>query len=173
MREDTNKKCGAVWEGRVMRYLAIDLGEKRTGIAVGDEVSGMALPAGVLEVEGQLQQGGSGLLHAALQRAIAEHGPKGLVIGLPLNMDGTKGKPALAIEKLGAKLAQETGLPVFFQDERLTSVQADWQMSQSGMTHGQKKKKRDALAAAAILEDFLIARKRQQQMSEGPEPGMD
>lgn len=146
-----------------MRYLAIDLGEKRTGLAVGDAISGLALPVGVLEVEGQLGAGGSSALHAAIKRAIDEHGPKGLVIGLPLNMDGSKGKPALAIEKLGARLAAETGLAVHFQDERLTSVQADWQMSQSGMTHGQKKKKRDALAAAAILEDFLVQQRRDQQ----------
>jgi putative holliday junction resolvase len=146
-----------------MRYLAIDLGEKRTGLAVGDVITGLSLPAGVIEVDGQLNQGGSELLMAALRKAIAEHGPKGLVIGLPLNMDGTKGKPAKAIEKLGEKLAAQTGLVVHFQDERLTSVQADWQMSQSGMTHGQKKKKRDALAAAAILEDFLIAQRRTSQ----------
>jgi putative Holliday junction resolvase len=55
----------------------------------------------------------------------------------------------------GERIAALAGLEVRYQDERLTSAQADWQMSQSGLTHKQKKGRRDALAAAAILEEFL------------------
>ena len=56
---------------------------------------------------------------------------------------------------LGAQLGARTGLPIHYQDERLTSAQADWSMAGSGLTHAQKKSRRDALAAAAILHDFL------------------
>lgn len=83
-------------------------------------------------------------------------GPKHvLVIGLPLNMDGSEGPQAKKCRGFGELLAQQTGRTVVYHDERLTSVEADWSMSRSGMTRGQKKQKRDALAAAAILRDYF------------------
>ena len=73
-------------------------------------------------------------------------------------MDDTEGAPAKAARTVGAALGEAVGLPVHFQDERLTSADADWSMAQSGMTHKEKKALRDALAAAAILRDFLATR---------------
>lgn len=139
-----------------MRYLAIDLGDRRTGLAVGDSVTRSATPAGVVEVPIE-RDGGSALL-TALERAIEEHlGPGELVIGVPLNMDGSAGQRAQMVRAFAARLAERTKRVVHEQDERLTSVSADWTMAQSGLTHGQKKKRRDALAAAAILRDFLAS----------------
>ena len=83
--------------------------------------------------------------------------PCELVLGLPMNMDGTEGKAATKARAFGAALTQRTGRAVHFQDERLTSADADWSMARSGMTHKEKKQRRDALAAAAILRDFLGA----------------
>lgn len=140
-----------------MRYLAIDLGDRRTGLAVGDSITGSTTPAGVLEVP--LDRDGGNSLLAALERAIEEHlGPGELVIGVPLNMDGTVGPRAQMVRAFAARLADRTKRVVHEQDERLTSVSADWTMAQSGLTHAQKKKRRDALAAAAILRDFLASR---------------
>lgn len=136
-----------------MRFLAIDLGDKRTGLAVGDSVLRIASPAGVLEVPAA-RRGGEDLLDA-LHAAVSEHAPSALVVGLPVNMDGTEGPRAKAVRTLAARLAQRTRLPVHFQDERLSSAVADWQMARSGLTRGQKKARRDALAAATILADFL------------------
>jgi putative Holliday junction resolvase len=136
-----------------MRYLCIDLGDKRTGLAVGDAVTRVVSPAGVLEVP--IGADGGGLLLRAIVRAIDEHAPKGLVVGLPLNMDDSEGPRAKLARAWGQRVAQASGLPVFFQDERLTSAAADWQMARSGLTRGQKKAKRDALAAAEMLRDFL------------------
>jgi putative Holliday junction resolvase len=134
-----------------MRYLAIDLGDKRTGLAVGDDESGLVSPERVLEIPVAQKD----RILDALAAAAADYGAHTLVIGLPLNMDDTEGPRAKGVRALGDALAERTGLPVHYQDERLTSAEADWSMAQSGMTHAQKKRVRDALAAAAILRDFL------------------
>lgn len=132
-----------------MRVLAIDLGEKRTGLAVGDEATGTAMPVKVLEVP----RGPA--LAEAIEAAIKEHGPDRLVIGLPLNMDGSEGDQARICRAFGADLEAVSGLPIAFQDERLSSDEADRRMARSGRTHGEKKRLRDALAACVVLEDHF------------------
>ncbi len=134
-----------------MRYLAVDLGDKRTGLAVGDDASGLVSPAGMIE---KPIKPGEELL-AGIDGAIDEFGPDALVFGLPLNMDDSEGPRAKLVRVFAARVAERTGLVVEFQDERLTSAEANWSMARSGMTRGQKKNRRDALAAAAILRDFL------------------
>lgn len=144
------------------RYLAIDLGDKRTGLAVGDDVTGVVSPLRVVEVA-MAERGGEALLDA-LVRAVGEQFSAGsaaeVVVGLPLNMDGTEGARAKMVRAFAGRL--EAGLSprraVHLFDERLTSVEADWQMARSGRTHGQKKRVRDALAAAALLRGFLQGR---------------
>ncbi len=138
-----------------MRYLAIDLGGKRTGLAVGDDVMKLASPVGVIETanpEVRLQQ---------LAKAVREYEPDALVVGLPLNMDGSEGPAARAVRTLAKQLEARFRRPVHLVDERLTSFAADQQMSQTGLTHGQKKAVRDALAAAAILRDFFERAERE------------
>jgi len=132
-----------------MRYLAIDLGDRRTGLAAGDDVVRLVQPVEVLQVPR-----GPALLDA-LARAVDRHGPDALVVGLPLNMDGTEGGSARSVREFGALIAERTRLPVHYQDERLTSFEADTRMARSGRTHREKRELRDALAACAILEGFL------------------
>ena len=132
-----------------MRYLAVDLGAKRTGLAAGDDVTRLVQPVEVLQVPR-----GPALMDA-LAKAVDRHGPDAIVLGLPINMDGTEGGAAKDVRAFGEALAARTKLPVHLQDERLTSFEADSRMAQSGRTHRQKKELRDAIAAAAILEDFL------------------
>lgn len=143
-----------------MRYLGIDLGDRRTGLALGDDQLRLAIPAAVLEIPVD-RQAGEALL-AALQRAISEHlgpavAPGELVIGLPMNMDGTEGPRAQAARRMGEKIGAMTGRRVHMQDERLTTAAADWSLAQTGLTHKQKKERRDAIAAAALLQGFLNA----------------
>lgn len=135
-----------------MRYLAVDLGAKRTGLAAGDDVVRLVQPVEVVQVPR-----GPALLDA-LARAVDRHGPDELVVGLPLNMDGTEGAGAKEAREFGALLAARVGLPVRFQDERLSSFEADERMARSGRTHREKRELRDALAACAILEAWLAAR---------------
>jgi putative holliday junction resolvase len=144
-----------------VRYLAIDLGDKRTGLAVGDSVTRLVSPCEVVEVP--IANAGGAELLAALRRAAVEHlgevapnrNAGELVVGLPINMDGTEGQRARLVRAFAARIAEATGRPLRFHDERLSSADADWTMARSGLTHKQKKQRRDALAAAAILRDFL------------------
>jgi putative Holliday junction resolvase len=130
---------------------------------VGDEASGIVSPAGVIERPVEQEAA----LVAEIERAAKGHDAEALVVGLPLNMDGSEGPRATLARALGERIGAAASLPVHFFDERLTSVDADWAMSQSGLTHKQKKARRDALAAAAILRDFLASRRSGGGESEG------
>ena len=132
-----------------MRYLAVDLGDKRTGIAVGDDELRMAQPVCVLQVPiGHL-------LIDAIVKTINEQGVDELVMGLPLNMDGSPGQRVAITKKFADTLQETTKMVLHYQDERLTSSSAEEKLARSGKTYKQKKKMRDALAAAEILNDFL------------------
>lgn len=135
-----------------MRYLAIDLGDKRTGIAIGDDFTGIVTPHEVLSVP--IKPTHDRLL-VAIEKCIDDFGPDALVLGMPFHMDGSEGERAKIVRVFGAALGEHTGLTIHYQDERLTSADAEWVLDGSGKTHGQKKALRDALAAAAILRDFL------------------
>lgn len=138
----------------IMRYLAIDPGRKRTGLAVGDDETNIVTPIGTVH------HGSDAERLNGLRQAVIEQEPDELVVGLPLNMDDSEGPAARQAQSLGDQLRDALELPVHLHDERLSSYQADQQMNQTGLTHAQKKARRDALAAAAILRDFLQAKKQ-------------
>lgn len=160
-----------------MRFLAIDLGDKRTGLATGDDVMGLVSPIEVLAVS--IGADGGNALRRAVLRAIEEQlgARDGVVVGLPLNMDGTEGPRATLARAFGETIGSGSGRAVFYQDERLTSVEADWSLIGSDLTRKQRKGVRDALAAAAILRDFLAERMRQRDAGDrgaaGPEPASE
>jgi len=131
------------------RYLAIDLGERRTGLAVGDEATGVVSPRSVIETRAPAER------MRRIGAAIEAEAPGALVLGLPRLAGGREGPAAARVRAFAAELAGATGLPVHLVDERYSSEAADEKMARSGLTHGGKKKRRDALAAAAILERFL------------------
>ena len=132
-----------------MRLLAIDIGGKRTGFAVGDTELSMVQPLEVV-VHANEQE-----LFEAITRICAEHRPEEIVIGLPLNMDDSEGPAAKRMRLTADKVAATAEVPVHLHDERLTSFEANSRMARSGRTHAGKKKIRDAIAAAALLEDYL------------------
>ena len=134
-----------------MRYLAIDLGDKRTGVAIGDDQTGIVSPLDVVNTSSE------GERFRQLRDLIECEGPGALVVGWPLNMDGSVGPSAEKCKAFADKLGEATRLPVHLHDERLSSAAADEQMAMSGLTHKQKKARRDAMAAANILRGFLEA----------------
>jgi len=139
-----------------VQYLGIDLGDKRTGLALGDGESGIASPLMGLEIPVAADKGRA--LIEAIASVAEEHRPGAVVVGLPLNMeDGSEGPAALRARAFAQRLAERLALPVLCYDERLSSSEADWSMARSGLTRGQKKARRDALAAAVILGDFLAS----------------
>jgi len=135
-----------------MRLLSFDVGERRTGVAAGDDLVRLVQPLTVVEAPR-----GPALLDA-LAQIVEDHGPDAIVVGLPLNMDGSDGAAATSMRSFAVEIAARMKKPVHLQDERLSSADADARMARTGRTHGQKKALRDALAAAAILEDFLRER---------------
>ncbi|MBT4584092.1 MAG: Holliday junction resolvase RuvX [Phycisphaerae bacterium] len=135
-----------------MRFLAVDLGDKRTGLAIADEDPQLVHPLVVLEIPL------GPMLVDAIDKAINEHGADAIVLGLPLDMDGSIGPRAKLTQEFGEQIASQISIKIYYQDERLTSVAAEEHLSQSGKTHKQKKRVRDALAAAEILNDFLGTR---------------
>lgn len=140
--------------GVPLRYLALDVGDKRTGLAIGDDELRLAVPLDVIELPLAGADGGARLIDTLVQRLRAE-GAGAVVIGLPLNMDGTEGPQARKVRALGDQLIARAAIAAHYQDERLTTDEAHWDMAGTGLSHAQKKARRDALAAAAILRDFL------------------
>lgn len=138
------------------RLIAIDLGDKRTGLALADTITRIASPAGLIEVP-IAERGGDKLLDA-IDRAIDDlvgGAPADLVVGLPINMDGSEGPRAKLVRAYAERIGERTGRTVHFQDERQSSMAANDRMAQTGLTHKQKKARRDAIAAVVILQRYL------------------
>lgn len=148
---------------KIARFLALDLGDRRTGLALGDSLTNIVSPIGTINVAK-----GPALLDA-LKKVLEENAPDEIVIGLPLNMDESEGAASKAVREFALQIAQLTNKPIHLHDERLTTFEADSRMAQSGRTHAEKKALRDSLAAAAILEDYLRARsERHSKPDESP-----
>ncbi len=134
-----------------MRYLALDLGDRRIGIAISDR-SGML--ARSLEV---LRRASRAADFAHIAALVAEHHAEAIVVGLPLNMDGTEGAQAAWVRDYSAALAETLDLPLHLWDERLTTVEAADIMRAQGRRAD--KQWIDAVAAAVILQSYLDAQR--------------
>lgn len=132
------------------RLLGLDVGDRRIGIAVSDETQLIATPHSVYTRVGY----GPDCRHIA--RLYGELGCVGVVSGLPLNMDGSAGFQAEKVRAFAAKL-EEAGLPVSFQDERLSTVSAHEALIEGGMRREARKGTVDKVAAAVILQQYLDA----------------
>jgi putative Holliday junction resolvase len=137
-----------------MRTLAIDLGTKRVGLALSDQGARFATPHGVLQVASPEQA------IESILPIIKKEGIQRLAVGLPLNMDDSVGKAAKRTIQWGNELAKQSGIPVIFIDERLSSFAAEQSLTErrkggERLTRQDKKERIDALAAAKFLQDFL------------------
>ena len=130
-----------------MRYLAIDYGDKRTGLAICDPQETVVSPLQVIEGQKKLVE--------KIADVIETESAQAIVIGLPLNMDGSAGPRAKLVQQFADRLKNQVNVPIFLQDERLTSFAAEQKIAPAGLTRKKKKKRIDAIAAAQILEAFL------------------
>lgn len=130
------------------RVMAIDFGDKRTGLAVADTDTRLASPFAVLENLNEAQ------LVAAIVRIIQEERVDILICGLPLNMDGTPGPRVERTRKIMALLEAATGKKIIPMDERLSTFAAESRIA-GQYTRRQKRRRLDAIAAAQILQDYL------------------
>jgi len=139
-----------------MRVMAVDYGDARTGVAVSDLTGTLAGEAWVIE------EWNSERLADTLAAAYAARGCGRLVVGCPLNMDGTAGERAEKCRAFGALLAEKTGAAVVMWDERRTTVDA-YNILTENRRFGKKRKAAvDAVAATLILEGYLGALRRKE-----------
>lgn len=134
--------------------LGFDYGRKRIGVAVGQEITATAKGLTTLQHSGKPDW-------AVIDRLIADWRPHVLIVGLPLNLDAENENvphPLQAeVKAFGVQLAQRYNLPVEWMDERLSSIEAETQLANSGRKKHQKRDKAeiDRLAAQLILESYL------------------
>lgn len=136
-----------------VRALGVDPGSKRIGIAVSDMSGTIASPLTVVHRSRSRQHD----LHE-IARIARDEEAEVIVIGLPLNMDGTEGKAAKAAIAEGRRLATLVDVPIEMHDERRTTVMADRAMIEGGLNAIERRKIVDKVAAAVMLQSWLDAR---------------
>lgn len=146
--------------------IAVDFGKKRIGLAVTDAERRFQFPCEPLAATGRPAADA-----LALARFAREKSASAIVVGLPLNMDGSVGPQAHATRAFIAALIEAAGLPVYEFDERLTSFQADEWLAEQGVAKAARKRdpRRDSLAALAILRGFLSGESNDQTTPRLPE----
>jgi putative Holliday junction resolvase len=133
------------------RVLGLDFGTRRVGAAVSDPRRQIATP---LEVYQRRDPAADGRHYRDLVRT---HEVDRIVIGLPLHTSGQAGTSAALARHFGAQIARETGLPVVFQDERYTTLEAEDTLIAAGLKRRRRKELRDKLAAQILLQNYLDA----------------
>jgi putative Holliday junction resolvase len=130
-----------------MRYLAIDYGTKRTGLAICDAAETIASPLTVIHSQKELLN--------KIAEIVKTENVEAIVLGLPLNMSGTESSQTKLAIKFAEQLKSRLSVPIHLQDERLSSFSAEEKLAPAELTRGKRKKRIDAVAAAEILEAFL------------------
>jgi putative Holliday junction resolvase len=133
------------------RLLGVDYGTVRVGLAVSDPGRTFAFPLATHERQGPARDG------EYFRALVKEEEVAGLVVGLPVHLDGREGTKAAEARAFGAWLAEVTGLPVVYWDERFTTAEAEAALWAAGLTHGRRKARRDRVAAQILLQTYLDA----------------
>ena len=137
-----------------MRIMALDLGTKRIGVAMSDELFLTAQGADTIyriSLDEDL---------AKIKKAVEDNGVGEIVLGLPINMNGTHGPKAKEVAEFMNSLAKAVTIPVKTWDERLTTVQAQNVLLEADVSRAKRKKSIDRIAAQFILQSYLDSRKR-------------
>jgi putative Holliday junction resolvase len=150
------------------RVLALDIGRSRTGLAVSDVTGTLATPLGVITAQPPLGE----ILRIADQLTAEADGLAAIVVGRPLHLDGRAGPHTAAIDAFVVRLRTRTALPVYVQDERLSSVEAEARLATREPDWRRRKARLDAAAAAVILQDFLDAGIVAAETASVREPGL-
>jgi putative Holliday junction resolvase len=137
--------------GKKARILAIDYGTKRIGLAVSDPLGITAQSVGVVMRKGKKKD------IAEIKKVIEDRGVDKIVVGLPLNMNGSEGTLYGAVKKFGKKLEEALGLPVVYHDERLTTVQAEKVLLSGDVSRKKRRAVIDKIAAQLLLQNYLTS----------------
>ena len=131
------------------RWLGLDLGSVRIGVALSDPLGITAQPLIVLKTAGALKD------IEAIGELVERHEVTRIIVGLPLNMDGTESGQTAKVREFTSKLAARLGTPLFFLDERLTSRQAERFLIEGDVRREKRREKIDKVAAALLLQAAL------------------
>ena len=145
------------------RTLGVDYGERRVGLAISDELGMMALPLDILPVQGA-RQVIRDVLRLCQEKQVAV-----IVVGLPLNMDGSRGPAVEAVERFVLELRRPAGRPVDVWDERMSSRQVERMLIDSDVSRSRLKGLVDKLAAQVILQSYLDAHTQKNENHDVPE----
>lgn len=132
-----------------MKIMAIDLGDVRTGVAFSD-LTGMIAGRAYTITEYNREK-----LLSRLSETVSTEQPDEVVLGLPINMNGTEGERAAKSRAFAQELEEKCGKPVTLWDERGTSVTANRILSDAGKKRGKQRAQVDAVAASVILQSYL------------------
>ena len=132
-----------------MRYLGIDFGTKQIGLALGESVSRVVTPLRTIKNTSRE------IACSQLVAIIREYGIDAVVIGLPLNDDGSESDTSRQVRNIQSKLTHMAGCPVYFEDERYSSHSAEILLRERGISSKKQKQLVDQMAAVVILEAFL------------------
>ena len=141
---------GALTANPPPRYLGLDVGTRRIGIAVSDELGLTAQPVMTLETRRNPREDLRSIARLARRYAVA-----GIVVGDPLHLSGKESARAVKVRAFATELGDLTGLPIHLWDERLTSREAHEILYQAGRARQQHKELVDQVAATLILQSFL------------------
>jgi len=136
----------------LLRIMGIDLGEKRIGVAVSDELGWTAQGVQTIKNNGKIIE-----VLEEIKQLAQELGVERVVVGLPKNMNGTIGPQGEKALYFADRISQHLGLPVETLDERLTTVAAERILVSADMRRAKRRKVIDKMAAAIILQDYLNA----------------
>lgn len=131
------------------RWLGLDLGHVRIGVALSDPLGLTAQPLTVLKSAGTQKD------IIAIGELVEKHEVTQVIIGLPLNMNGTESSTTKKVREFTEKLVQRLNVPVFYIDERLTSKQAERLMIEGDSRREDRRQKIDKVAAALLLQSAL------------------
>ena len=138
-----------------MRLLALDVGERRIGLAVSDVSGTLARPLHTLARRGSVEEAVNAVVDTIHQLQADDDGLDGIVVGLPQRLDGTSNEQTARVRAFAERLGARTTLPLSYQDERLTSREAERKLALRESDWRKRKLRLDAAAAAVILQDYL------------------
>lgn len=144
----------------MIRIMGLDFGSKTVGVAVSDPLgyTAQGVETIVRREENKLRQ-----TCQRIEALIKEYEITSIVLGYPKNMDDSVGERARKTEEFKVMLERRTGLPVILWDERLTTVEADEILEESGVPRSERKKVIDKIAAGIILQSYLNCRQEEKK----------
>ena len=136
-----------------MRIMGLDYGDKTVGVAISDELLLTAQPVETIQRErpAKLRK-----TFARIEELIGTYEVDRIVLGLPKRMDNQEGERCERTREFGDQLAKRTGIEIIYQDERLTTKEADAVLNEGGVRKENRKEYIDKLAASLILQGYLV-----------------